>query len=39
MEYKEERNSLKKWMVKMDKSNKLETYKENHFKPRDMKNI
>ena len=39
MEYKEERNSLKNWMVKMDKNNKLETYKENHFTPRDMKNI
>lgn len=39
MEYKRERNSLKEWMVKMDKNNKLEKYKEDHFTPRNMKNI
>lgn len=39
MEYKEDRNSLKEWMVKMDKSDKLEKYKEDHFTPKDMKNI
>ncbi|MBU1217130.1 pyridoxamine 5'-phosphate oxidase family protein [bacterium] len=39
MEYKGERNSLKEWMVKMDKNNKLEKYKEDHFIPRNMKNI
>ena len=39
MEYKEDRNLLKNWMVKMDNSNKLETYKEEHFTPPDMRNI
>jgi len=39
MEYKEDRNLLKDWMIKMDNSNKLETYKEGHFTPPDMRNI
>jgi len=39
MEFKEERSSLKKWMVNMDKSDKLETYKEKYFAPIDIKNI
>jgi len=38
-QYQEERNSLKKWMETMDKNDKLKTYKKNHFRPRDMKNI
>ncbi|HID70262.1 MAG TPA: pyridoxamine 5'-phosphate oxidase family protein [Desulfobacterales bacterium] len=36
MEYKGERPSLKKWVVKMDKNHKLEDYKEDHFQPPDL---
>ena len=39
MEYKGERESLKSWMKKMDKSDKLEEYKENHFTPPDLQGI
>ena len=39
MEYKGERNSLKEWMVKMDDSDKLEQYKQDHHIPKDLKTI
>jgi len=39
MEYKGERPSLKNWVVKMDKDNMLEKYKDDHFSPPDLKNI
>jgi len=39
MEYKEDRDSLKNWIVKMDKNGKLEKYNKDHFKPLDIKNI
>lgn len=39
MEYKGDRESLKKWVVKMDSNNKLEAYKEAHSTPPNMKNI
>jgi len=39
MEYKGERDALKKWAVKLDKNKKLEEYKKNHFIPPDLQNI
>ncbi len=39
MEYKGERRTLKNWMVRMDKNNKLEEYKKNHFTPPDLQSI
>ena len=33
MEYKGDRDSLKSWMKKMDESDRLEEYKENHLSP------
>ena len=39
MEYKGERDSLKKWVVKMDDSNKLQAYITSHLVPPNMKNI
>ena len=39
MEYKGERESLKEWAVKMDKSEKLEAYKESHLVPVDLSKV
>ncbi|WP_373036225.1 hypothetical protein [Sulfurimonas sp.] len=39
MEYKEERYSLKEWVVKMDKNNKLQDYKEKNKVPPNLKNL
>lgn len=39
MEYKGERNALKNWVKKMDKSGKLEEYKQNHFTPPDLSSL
>jgi len=39
MEYKEERESLKEWVVKMDKKDKLEEYKKNHIKPPNLQSL
>ncbi len=39
MEYKEDRTSLKDWVIKMDKTNKLEEYKINHFTPPNLQDI
>ena len=39
MDYVEERTTIKEWVVKMDKSDKLEAYKEKHFTPPDLQNI
>ncbi len=39
MEYKEERTALKEWAIKMDKSSKLEEYKEAHHIPVNLKEI
>lgn len=39
MEYKEDRNAIKKWMKKMDESDKLEDYKTKHFIPVDLNKI
>jgi hypothetical protein len=36
MEYKKERDDVKKWMRKMDENNKLEAYTEKHFLPPDL---
>ncbi|WP_415396982.1 hypothetical protein [Sulfurimonas sp. CS5] len=37
MEYKEDRNSLRNWAVKMDNNQKLKEFKEKHFTPPDLK--
>lgn len=37
MEYKEDRSSLRNWVIKMDKNQKLEEYKENHLAPPNLK--
>ena len=39
MEYKGERETLKEWAVKMDSSDKLESYISTHFVPPNMNNI
>jgi hypothetical protein len=39
MEYKEDRNLLKSWMIKMDNRDKLEIYKKEHSIPPNIKNI
>jgi hypothetical protein len=39
MEYKEERPSLKKWAIKMDKSEKLQKYIQDHATPPDLSKI
>lgn len=39
MDYVEERKSLKNWVVKMDKNNKLQDYKANHITPPDLKSL
>jgi hypothetical protein len=39
MSYKKDRNSMKKWMVRLDKNNKLEAYKKSHFIPPSLKNL
>lgn len=39
MEYKGDRESLKNWMVKMDKSNKLKSYIQTHATPPNIKNL
>ena len=39
MEYKGDRESLKSWMVKMDTSNKLESYIQTHRTPPNIKNL
>ena len=39
MEYKSDRNSLKNWVKKMDKSDKLEKYKIEHLNPPNLQNI
>lgn len=39
MEYKGDRNSLRDWVIKMDDSEKLETYIESHIVPPNIKNI
>jgi len=39
MEYKEDRDSLKSWMVKMDINGKLEKFNRDYFTPPDIKNI
>ncbi len=39
MEYKNDRESLKNWVVKMDKNNKLQEYKKNHLTPPDLKSL
>lgn len=39
MEYKGERSSLKEWAVKMDKTGKLQAYKEAHFTPVNLEEV
>jgi len=39
MEYKEDRDSLKNWMVKMDANGKLEKFNKDYFTPPDIQNI
>ncbi|WP_373001614.1 hypothetical protein [Sulfurimonas sp.] len=39
MDYVEDRKSLKNWVKKMDKNNKLQDYKANHITPPDLKSI
>jgi len=39
MEYKGDRVAIKEWMVKMDKNNKLEEYKEKHSTPPSLKDL
>ncbi|MBC8237219.1 MAG: pyridoxamine 5'-phosphate oxidase family protein [Helicobacteraceae bacterium] len=39
MEYKGDRDSLKNWVVKMDETEKLETYKKAHSTPPNIKNL
>ena len=39
MEYQGDRKSLKKWVKKMDKSDKLQEFKHKHFSPPNMKEI
>ncbi|WP_321777238.1 hypothetical protein [Sulfurimonas sp.] len=39
MDYIEDRMSLKKWAVKMDKNQKLEEFKEKYFTPPNLKNL
>jgi len=39
MEYKGDRDSLKNWMVKLDKTNKLEPYIQKHMRPPNIKNL
>ncbi|NOR58542.1 MAG: pyridoxamine 5'-phosphate oxidase family protein [Sulfurimonas sp.] len=39
MEYKKERESLKEWVVKMDKNDKLQAYKEKNATPPDLKSL
>ncbi|MCF6330455.1 MAG: hypothetical protein L3I99_02755 [Sulfurimonas sp.] len=39
MEYKEDRELLRKWMHRLDENNELEKYKSDHFTPPNMKNI
>lgn len=39
MEYKEERKQLKNWVVKMQKNDKLQEYKDNHLIPPNIKDL
>jgi hypothetical protein len=39
MKYEKNRTSMRKWMVKMDKNDKLEEYKKSHFTPPNLKNL
>jgi hypothetical protein len=39
MDYVEDRKSLKNWVKKMDKNNKLQDYKANHITPPDLKSL
>jgi hypothetical protein len=39
MEYKEDRNALKEWVVKMDKNGKLQDYKQKRKTPPNLKNL
>ena len=39
MEYKEDRNSLKEWMSKLDKNGKIEKYNADHLIPPNLKDI
>lgn len=39
MEYKEEREGLRDWFVKMDKNDKLQAYSEKNATPPDLKNL
>jgi len=39
MEYKGERKSLKNWVKKMDKNDKLQEYKQNHFMPPNLEEL
>jgi len=39
MDYKGDRKSLKNWVKKMDKNDKLQEYKQNHFAPPNLQNL
>ncbi len=39
MDYIRDRTTIKEWVVKMDKSDKLEKYKEKHFTPPDLNKL
>ncbi len=39
MEYKKERRALYNWVVSMDKNNKLQAYKDDHFIPPNLKDL